>query len=126
MTKSKESNWMMKMLEATEDSADEENCDLSVCECDAICKRENMKMKNKFWPARTYIVKKELTTRVVRHHNTERERYTLHRFGYNSPPLEDFSLCNQSFLNKNASSADESSAKVLFKHPSTTIVYTKT
>ena len=36
------------------------------------------------------------------------------------------SLCNQSFLNKNASSADESSAKVLFKHPSTTFVYTKT
>ena len=35
-------------------------------------------------------------------------------------------LCNQSFLNKNASSADESSAKVLFKHPSTTFVYTKT
>ena len=30
------------------------------------------------------------------------------------------------FLNKNASSADESSAKVLFKHPSTTFVYTKT
>ena len=40
--------------------------------------------------------------------------------------LNSASLCNQSFLYKNASSADESSAKVLFKHPSTTFVYTKT
>ena len=36
------------------------------------------------------------------------------------------SLSNQSFLNKNASSADESSAKILFKHPSTTFVSTTT
>ena len=46
------------------------------------------------------------------------------------PPISELSekgtLCNQSFLNKTASSADESSAKVLFKHPSTTFVSTKT
>ena len=37
-----------------------------------------------------------------------------------------WTLCNQSFLNENACSGDESSAKVLFEHPSTTLVYTKT
>ena len=36
-------------------------------------------------------------------------------------------LCIQSFLNENACSGDESSAsKVLFEHPSTTFVHTKT
>ena len=35
-------------------------------------------------------------------------------------------LCNQSFLNENACSGDKSSAKVLFEHPSTTFVHTKT
>ena len=34
-------------------------------------------------------------------------------------------LYNQSFLNENACSGDESSAKVLFEHPSTIFVYTK-
>ena len=35
-------------------------------------------------------------------------------------------LCNQLFLNENACSGDKSSAKVLFEHPSTTFVHTKT
>ena len=35
-------------------------------------------------------------------------------------------LCNQSFLDENAYSGDESSAKALFEYPSTTFVYTKT
>ena len=35
-------------------------------------------------------------------------------------------LCDQLFLNENACSADESSAKTLFKHPSTTFVSTQT
>ena len=39
--------------------------------------------------------------------------------------VEDIALCNQSFLNENACSGDESSAKVLFEYPSTTFVYTK-
>ena len=34
-------------------------------------------------------------------------------------------LCNQSFLNENSCSGDESCAKVLFKHPSTTFVHRK-
>ena len=40
--------------------------------------------------------------------------------------MSNEALCNQSFLNENACSGDESSAKVLFEHPSTTFVYTKT
>ena len=41
--------------------------------------------------------------------------------------LKEFkALCDQSFLNESAYSADESNVKVLFKHPSTTFVYTKT
>ena len=39
---------------------------------------------------------------------------------------ETITLCDQSFLNESAYSADESNVKVLFKHPSTTFVYTKT
>ena len=38
----------------------------------------------------------------------------------------DGALCIQSFLNENACSGDKSSAKVLFEHPSTTFVHTKT
>ena len=38
----------------------------------------------------------------------------------------EYALCNQLFLNENACSGDESTAKVLFEHPSTTFVYTKT
>ena len=40
--------------------------------------------------------------------------------------LDIKSLCDQSFLNESAYSADESNVKVLFKHPSTTFVYSKT
>ena len=36
------------------------------------------------------------------------------------------SLCDQSFLNESAYSADESNVKVLLKYPSTTFVYAKT
>ena len=43
-----------------------------------------------------------------------------------SPTSHVKTLCNQSFLNNHACSGDESSAKVLFEHPSTTFVYTKT
>ena len=35
-------------------------------------------------------------------------------------------LCNQSLFNENTCSGDKSSAKVLFEHPSTTFVHTKT
>jgi len=38
----------------------------------------------------------------------------------------EMALFDQLFLNENACSADESSANVLFKHPSTTFVQTKT
>ena len=42
--------------------------------------------------------------------------------------LKDISetLCDQSFLNVSAYSADEGNVKVQFKHPSTTFVYSKT
>ena len=36
--------------------------------------------------------------------------------------VKKIALCDQLFLNENACSADESSANVLFKHPSTTFV----
>ena len=39
--------------------------------------------------------------------------------------LELRALCNQSFLNENACSGDESRAKVLFEYPITTFINTK-
>ena len=44
------SNQTMKMFEATEDLADQENCD------SCVWVREN----KKFWPAHSYVVKEEL------------------------------------------------------------------
>ena len=60
-----------------------------------------------------------------RYFQTPFEKFqTLYEFG--TMLSGNWSLCDQSFLNESAYSADESNVKVLFKYPSTTFVYAKT